>query len=375
MLLTIDYLILNFKGSLALNKKSLYSEDVSNPFTTVKHEYGNKTYRDVYDLFYNDERLAVINMTPTSPVIPADLVQIQFENHLFYTYSLRDLNELVFALVDYFDLRLDGINRLDIAYDKSNCYNEYVELYDDLIKKRKKIKGRRKAVNAYMETENGDVDFNGFIIGKRSSSRLLRVYNKTKALLDPKTPKTYINEYFQKNNIANTIDNPVWRFEYQLNNKFFSDLRERNEVITWQIFDADFLCELIQKAEKNHFEIVYNTGKSESNKEEAFIINDWQEIKANIGLIKTVILEKIKKVFEPSINTQKRLIKGLFRQYYIEPNLAFLYPLTKVINEYNLKDWFYEKYHFYLREFHDKERIKNFFNEAAFVDRYYSLTV
>lgn len=374
MILTIDYLILNFKGYLTENKRGLYKEDVPNPFSTVLHQYGNKTFKDVYDLFFYDERIGLINSNPRSNIIDERLLQIQFENHLFYTYDLRELGELVFAITDYFDLTFDAINRLDIAHDKNDYNDNYVKLYLDLINGEKKIKGREKAVQAFMLTKNGSTEFNGFTIGKRTSSRLLRIYNKTKALLDPKTSKSYIYEYFQKNGLTDSTTNPVWRFEYQLNAKFFTDLRERNQNITHQIFDLDFLLNLIQMAERNHFEIVYNTGKTETNKEQPYILNDWQQLAIKLKTVSRYVIEKIKKVFEPSITVQKRLIKSLFRQYYIEQNLAFLFPMTKIINEYNLKDWFYEKYQFYMMEFINREKIKNWFNEPYFLERYYSLT-
>ena len=87
-LLTIDYLIINFKGTLDEQTFGLktYSEDYTNPLTLVKHEYGNKTFSEVYDLIHENEKIGTIQANPRSNIIATDLIQFQFENHLFYTY-------------------------------------------------------------------------------------------------------------------------------------------------------------------------------------------------------------------------------------------------------------------------------------------------
>lgn len=376
MLLTIDYLILNFKGSLAAQKHGLkiYSEDYSNPFTLLKHERGNKTFSEMYDLFYYDDKIGILNAVPHSSIIAADLVQLQFENHLFYTNELKDLSQLVLELVDYFALTLEGINRLDIALDKKENSIKYNDLYVDLVTGKKLIKGREKNISAHNITRKGRAQFNGFTIGKRSSSRFLRVYNKTEALKQPTQAKPYIDDYHKNNGLVASAGLDIWRFEYQLNNSFFTYLQKLGKNITYQIFEPDTLIQLIQMAEKNHFEIVYNTGKTETNKEKPFILHDWQVLYDRLKSKVEYCVTRIKKVFEPSIVVQKRLIKSLFRQYYICPTWAYLYPLTNLIKEYNLKDWFCGKYDFYIHEFKTKEKIKDTFNEYFFTKHFSLLT-
>lgn len=233
------------------------------------------------------------------------------------------------------------------------------------------MKGREKNISAHSVTKKGRGQFNGFTVGKRGSARFLRIYNKSEALRDTTTPKPYITDWHNNNNMAATPGLDIWRFEYQLNARFFTDLRKYGKNITYQIFELETLINLIEFAQKNHFEVVYNTGKSETNKEKrAYDLFDWQMLYDTLKDKTRTVISKIKRVFEPSINIQKRLIKSLFRQYYIEPNLAFLYPLIKIVNEYNLRDWFREKYTFYLHEFLNKEKIKDTFNESFFVERF-----
>lgn len=365
-LLTIDYLIINFKGSLDEQKHGakIYSEDFTNPFSLVKHEYGNKTFSEVYDLIHENEKIGTIQANPRSNIIASDLIQFQFENHLFYTYTLNDLSQIVFCMQDYYAIHFEGINRVDIAKDECKPTGFYLDIFNKINTGELKIKGREKNVNSYFVTKQGNTEFNGFTIGKRNSSRFLRVYNKTKALQDPKTPKTYINEYFQKNGLNQ--QNPVWRFEYQLNASFFTYLRKLGKNITFELFSYDTLLQLIQLAEKNHFELVYNTGKKETNKEKIFVLNDWKTLRKTLNAVKEYAITKIKKAFEITINIQKRLCKSLLRQYYIYQETIYLYTLTKVLNEYKLKDWFFSKVDFYFNEFTNKEKIKNHFDYKTF---------
>ncbi|RWX00408.1 replication initiation factor domain-containing protein [Flavobacterium cerinum] len=376
MLLIIDYLIINLKGSLTKERgNSLYNLHKINPFTLNRHEHGNKIYTDVYDLFYNNEKIGLLNAVPRASIIDASLIQLQFENHLFYTKKLNDLGQIVYEFQYYFDLAFDGVNRLDIAIDKKENRIKYEQLYTDLMAGRKLVKGREKNIASYGVTKKGRGQFNGFTVGKRSSSRFLRVYNKTEALKDLKNPKTYINDYLEVNNMASSPGLDVWRFEYQLNSTFFTYLRKCKKNITNQIFELETLIDLIELAEKNHFEIVENTGKTETNKEKLIVLHNWSLLRENLRGKYSSIVSRIKKIFEPSINAQKRLIKGLFRQYYVEQSLAFLYPLIKVLREYNLQDWFMEKYDFYKREFENKERLRHTFNQSFFVDTFNKLIV
>jgi hypothetical protein len=364
--LTIDYLIINLKGSLTEQKQGLnvYKNDILNPFVLTKHEYGNKTFSQVYDLIYQNEKIGVIQSVPRSNIIADDLIQLQFENHLFYTKSLSELSHFIFVLTDFFSVSFEGINRVDIAKDECKPTQYFNDLFTNITNGNFKIKGREKNIQAHYLTHNGITDFNGFSIGKRNSSRFLRVYNKTKALQVPTNPKPYINEYLKLNNLQTS--DPVWRFEYQLNSSFFTYLRKLGQNITYQLFDFDTLIQLIQLAEKNHFELVYNTGKKETNKEKTFLLNNWDLLRKSLNSIKKHTISRIKKAFEITINIQKRLVKSLLRQYYLFQETIYLYTLSKIINEYNLKSWFETKKKFYFNEFDTKEKIKNHFDFATF---------
>lgn len=364
MILNIDFLIMNFKGTLEYNKQPFNLPDDCKPFSLVLHEYGNKVFKDVYDLFYCDEKVGILNACPRSNVIDAELVQFQLENHLFYQNTLSELNKMVSDFVNYFALHFYGINRLDICVDSFQPQCTYLNLYTDLIKGDKLLKGREKNICAYSVTKKGKGDFDGFTVGKRSSARFLRIYDKTKALLNDDGKKNYISDWHTKNGLISSPEANIWRFEYQLNNRFFADKKQEGENITWQIFDYNKLVELFNFARSNHFEPVHNTGKAETNKEIAFEFLDFTQLEKTPFRFITKIARK---PFALSLTVNKRLVKGLFRQYYNTPCLHFLYPILTILREFNLIDWFKTKYDFYVREFQDKEKIRGYFNEPYFL--------
>lgn len=111
----------------------------------------------------------------------------------------------------------------------------------------------------------------------------MRIYNKTLELSI--NPKQYISDYHKNQGLADDV--PVWRMEYQLNARFFDNLYKCKDIsqkgdikhelvserITWAIFDIENLIALFQLAEKNHFELRYNTGKSQTNKETPYLLH------------------------------------------------------------------------------------------------------
>src|SRR5690606_9132211 len=151
-------------------------------------------------------------------------------------------------------------------------------LYTDLITGEKLVKGREKNISAHHITKKGRGQFNGFTVGKRTASRFLRVYNKTVALQQPTQPKPYIVEWHKNNGLEALEGSDIWRFEYQLNSTFFTYLRKYGKNITFTAFEPQSLIELIELAEKNHFEIVENTGKSETNKEKTIVLHNWSDL-------------------------------------------------------------------------------------------------
>jgi hypothetical protein len=374
----IDYLIINLVGTMQ-NIESYYNEKI----TFEQKEYGTKVFASAHTIKYNGQTMGTIYSAPRSKVIESDLCQFQFENHTFYTSDLSYLRMFVFELTDITGLRFKAVNRLDIAVDVSDKKGFYSGLVKDIVNDKMKIGGRSKAFSLHYETSEGKPVLNGYSVGKRSSSRYLRVYNKTVEIA--KKPKEYISNMWAVNGLD---PNNIWRFEYQLNSDFFRDLKH-NEIqdMTWGVFDRFVLVKLLEIAQKNHFEIKFNTKKSETNKELTYDIFDWGKIAKSISEHQVANLARLKRIIEPSMVIHKRMIKSCFREYYNSgQDLTYMLPVNAVIQQFKtdavkpvtvklknpysgrrnnvtlvykddcLSAWFEEKYRYYLAEFQSLSR-------------------
>ena len=335
----IDYLIVNLVGTLANNERN----DLDNRFEGLHNEnleikklndYGTKVFRGAYTVLWFGEEIGNLFTSPRSEVLPAGFCQFQFRNHLFYVFDLSQLKTFMYELTEITGLRFSGINRLDIAVDTSDSHGFFASVIDGIRSKMFRIAGRTKNFSLHYETHEGHSILNGYSVGKRTSSRYLRVYNKSLEMRQK--PKGYIRE----NWVQNGIDPwDVWRFEYQLNNRFFKDLIEygygTEQDFTWSIFDRANLVKLLSMAQKNHFDIRFNTGKSETNKEKEFRLFDWQTILKNINDHKKTCLKRLDRRLDVSQTMVKRAIKSMLRQYYdSKQDLTYLLPVNALLLKY-----------------------------------------
>ncbi|MEO8238485.1 MAG: hypothetical protein ABI576_10280 [Flavobacterium sp.] len=367
-LINIDYLILNLEGQP-------FGEFPENSkFRLKPYDYGTKIFEIRADLYYEDLKIGIYTAKPRSAIISEQLGQLQLENNLFYTLSNNELKNVIEKFCDETLYIFKSVNRLDICLDKNDTNNTYRTLYTNMVDGNVLISGRPKNVQSYFETYKGKSILNGFQIGKRTSDKIIRCYNKTLSL--QLTEKPYINEYYANNDLKN--DN-VWRFEYQLNSAFFRGLNEHSKAdskvsqsMTWGVFDKANLYELLKIANKGFFELRENTGKSQINKEKLIMLFDFDFLQSQISNFNPII-KRLKKVTLSSITIKKRLAKSLFREYYANSQcvsyivaLNLLLEDMDMLTEKPLLTWFKNKLHFYLHEFRTKEKIVNDFDSELF---------
>lgn len=369
--LNIDYLILNLNGELSEDSEAITIYDKNKSvFRLNLLEYGTKIFKNRYEVFFNNQLLGYLMTTPHSKALNENLSQFQFENHWFYTSSMSDLYNIVTDFCNFTSLKFQSINRLDISLDIENKDNFFQKLMNRVLNTDLIVSGKDKKITPYFVTNMGKPDLTGFSIGQRTASRFLRVYNKSLELT--KKPKEYILNKWLSTNID--VKN-VWRFEYQLNNTFFRNLHKvllnndlqihESELLTYGIFNTKSLLQLLVIAEKNHFQLKYNTGKSQINKEKDFVVINWDYLFKVIGEPITQI-KRIKKIVEPSLLSVKRMVKSVFREYYQskQNSISHILSLNNIIYDYSnelfsLKSWFNDKLHFYINEF-QKIQVQNF---------------
>ena len=367
-LINIDYLIITLEGH------TFGEFPETSKFRLKPYDYGTKIFEIRADLYYENIKLGVFTAKARSPIMSDQLAQLQIENNLFYTLKDSDLKTILENFCDETNYFFKSTNRLDIAVDKSDTDNSYRNLYKNLVAGNVLISGRPKNIQSYFETFKGKSILNGYQIGKRTSDKIIRCYNKTLSL--QLTEKPYINDYYRDNSLKN--DN-VWRFEYQLNSAFFRGLNEHSKAdlnvtqgMTWGIFDKANLYELLKIASKGFFELRENTGKSQVNKEKLIILFDYDYLQAQITKFVPVI-RRLKKVVLSSTTIKKRLAKSLFREYYSNnQELSYVVALNLLLEDIDLFNdkpllyWFQNKMGFYLREFRDKEKIISDFDYGLF---------
>ncbi|WP_310560613.1 replication initiation factor domain-containing protein [Flavobacterium sp.] len=367
-LINIDYLIINLEG----NPFGDFPE--TSNFKLQYYDYGTKIFASRSDLYFKNEKIGTLQHSPRSAILDVNFAQLQFENHLFYTLSHIDLKNLLVDFLEQTNYLFKAINRLDICIDKNDKNHNYRNIYDNIINGSYLISGRPKNLQSYFETYKGKSILNGFQIGKRTSDKIIRVYNKTLSL--QLTEKPYINDFFQNNGIKNEN---VWRFEYQLNSAFFRHLKEigqtSKEVVqdmTWGIFNKSTLFELLKIATKGFFELHENTGKSQINKEKKIELFDF-DIMRNQVTKQVTIIKKLKKGLVSSLTIKKRLAKSLFREYYAnEQDISYIVALNLLLEDKDyvtdkkLKVWFLNKMNFYLHEFRQNEKIQKYFYTELF---------
>lgn len=367
-LINIDYLILNLEG-IPFGEFPENSDFHLKPFA-----YGTKIFEYRSDLYVKNQKIGTLQHSPRSSILDSNFCQLQLENHLFYTFQLDELKSLINQFCEETNYTFKAINRLDICIDKQDSNNSYRHLYDNIVNGTYLISGRPKNIQSFYETFKGKSVLNGFQIGKRTSDKIIRCYNKSLSL--QLTEKPYINDFFANNGLKN--DN-IWRFEYQLNSAFFRNLKEIspasatiNQDMTWGIFNISALFELLNIATKGFFEIHENTGKSQINKEKKIQIFCFESMRLALTAKKTII-HKLKKVFISTTTIKKRLAKSLFREYYSnEQDISYIIALNLLLEdidlttEKKLKHWFKNKLFFYLHEFKNKEKIIKHFDQILF---------
>ncbi|RUT68758.1 hypothetical protein D0817_19270 [Flavobacterium cupreum] len=367
-LINIDYLIINLEGQP-------FGEFPENSkFRLKPYDYGTKIFEIRSDLYYEDLKIGIYTAKPRSAIISDNLAQLQIENNLFYTLTNDTLKCIINTFCDETQYIFKSVNRLDICLDKSDINNSYRNLYSNIVGGHYLISGRPKNMQSYFETYKGKSILNGFQIGKRTSDKIIRCYNKTLSL--QLTEKPYINQYYSNNGLKN--DN-VWRFEYQLNSAFFRGLNEHSNAdinvsqsMTWGIFDKANLYELLKIANKGFFELRENTGKSEVNKEKLITLFDFDYLQSQISKFNPII-KRLKKVTLSSTTIKKRLAKSLFREYYANnQDISYIVALNLLLEDMDMTTenplliWFQNKLHFYLHEFRTKEKIVNDFDSELF---------
>jgi len=342
--LFIDWLTLNLQGI----------PNITNPkYNFEKEDYSTRHFENVVHISNDVEKLGTLVFGKRNETIQIDnFCQFKFENHLFYTKTLEELQRLKDDLLKDLELSFHGVSRLDIALDFQNASNKVQNFYKEINNEKILIGGREKDFNkynslrAYSKTKGGVMTLEGLQIGSRKSRKFCRLYNKSLEL--QKTNKSYIHQTWD--NLK--IKGEVWRLEYQMNSTYLKSIKEFRID---ELFNRNFLLSLLEKCMDKHFVFHKAVRGRELNKMPKVNLINLETVKICAKVV-TETLTNVKRVIKETLIGQMRMIKGLFRSYFSSSqSLEYILPLTRTLDDFELKSWFEMKKPYYISEFLKKQ--------------------
>ncbi len=311
--------------------------------------HGNKQFREIHELIYMGQKVAVIQSHPRSDkVLNPNLNVIKMANDVCYETGI---SELIKILMRALHQQFNNWTRLDIALDGHN-------LLDPL-------------VNAAMEKEvrtvsRADISFRrsgckkGYIkalqIGSKVSDKSLVGYNKTHEM--KKSQKHYIREFWERNKLDTTKD--VERLEIRMKSqelkryKIFDPQRESDpiSVIDRLINNPGMFETLFLSASKRLYEFVDLEAKHTDKAERKYPLQLF-----NVG---TKLMKKASRLARSELARMKQTSKTL---YFIgrATGLKFYEQLSKdVANMIDHSKWRVEKKKHWARDYRIREGDKRF---------------
>jgi hypothetical protein len=262
--------------------------------------------------FRDGQQIATILFESSHPTILRGRCQIKIDNAILYDKDCKQIiKDLIFAL----DLRQIKISRIDLAVDgvflhefinhfqykqKQNDKNSIIRIKDiDNISHA--VSNRSQRLNHDFDTFNvgtyGNKD-----TGAKKSPKFIRYYNKTQEIKE-KSNKSYILEYFEKNNFDMSID--TYRFEIELTSRFLVFVKD---LTLDALFDFEYLQKLFNTAIKNQFE--FRLMQNDKNVSRMFAIDLFKDLAKGL-------LDKVKKVIEETAYAIKVFVKKAFTELLI----------------------------------------------------------
>lgn len=347
-----DLKMMFFSDLLIINMKGIPVVRDGNSFVFEAREYGTKIFTYLVDVVCEGQKFGTITFKPRSHNNAHDLVQFRFDNAVFYTISFFDLKQRLKRLMNWLNLEFIGVSRMDLCIDYTDDANLTEKTINAVLLGKLRVSGRKKDFKPFSHTENGVMKITGLQVGNRKNMRFMRIYDK-RLEMQEKGTKEYILDSWR----ANGLRGQIYRYEISMSSKFFRNIKD---VTLENIFDKDWLLSLMELAKKNFFDLKFNTGKSEINKEKSIDFMSFQVVRK---LVKSSFkfVARITRTIKESLIGQKRIIKGLLRSYVSNgQDCRYLTPIKAYLQQYQLKDWFYQKIGLYMHEFQKTQIIRDF---------------
>lgn len=310
---------------------------------TYLHNTGNSSgnYLFIWKVVYLGEHIGTLQTSPRKNYMSPDQMQFKIENNLLYTVDWLDTYKEFLSVSNF---QHKSLTRLDIAIDGSGAKNGLSLTQRHLKGRIIGRKGKAKIKPSFDPNKN-IVDFH---IGSTSSEKSGTIYAKSNEI--EKSNKTYILDYWEKNNLLYTGD--VKRFEIRLRAKI------ANEYDWTKMDDSSYLASIVRSETKNWFEFYYkgkdkNKYRTYKNKTMDWI--DWKTISGEL-------LPKGDAVAKSGVHRAKRLIKDSYYLNYVKGVKLNKGCINHCVDEYCLDGWLQSKLDNWYSEWDNEKRFNQICN-------------
>lgn len=179
-------------------------------YTAHLSELKSRLWDRIYYLCIGNERVAVVNQCPRSPLIHERATLVKIENSLLYTSNYV---AILYDIISAFALVYKGVTRLDLCCD---CDTLTRGRSVEHLLERVALSGKGSANDVYCchrsvgniyfsKRAHSDFHIKGLRLGSKMSDIGAYVYDKTLELIEVKD-KPYIREYWEKNGLIYAYD-------------------------------------------------------------------------------------------------------------------------------------------------------------------------
>jgi hypothetical protein len=261
--------------------------------------YGTKHYQHKYRVYLPGEKdpFALLFTAPrNTKILAPDFSQIKVENHQLYRAGWTVKLAAVF---DALRLTLHNLTRLDIAIDGTGFLKQ-IERFE-----RGEIESIGKVQTADYKTAQRDRT--GYAWGKRSSEKMLTIYDKSAEL--KRTNKRYISDTWTTNNLNGGQLSNIERLELRLKGAALKRLviPETGEAIQYErLEDAGYMAGIMQSSFTRWFEFVLPDEQKNVSRKERVQIVDFEQFKT-IKMERLSTTQKPNEVWRAKMATSKIL--------------------------------------------------------------------
>lgn len=292
-----------------------------------------RTFKNLVEVYYKNDKFGILSYGGHG-AISAFAGQLQIENSFLYI-DQQELRQIIYWLEMHVGFTRTNVSRLDIAIDfpeNSPLFPRASSLVTQLYSGELLLSGREKKLEIYSNVTKGGLVVDGISLGNRSSAKFLRMYNKTKELVNK--PKRHIERYHSQF----FSDQNIWRLEVQLNTAFWAGLKEDSlELSLW----GERYLNIMHVALDGFFSFHLNQGKAEVNKNDSVDLINWKEIQSLKPNQWQTVEKQPRNVVDDPVKKVQRAIKSNFREYFKDQrNILPLEATAYYMHKYSLHNWF-----------------------------------